>query len=736
MENLYLFFVVVLFTLAITDLIVGVSNDAVNFLNSAIGSKVAPKKIIFLVASIGIFVGATFSSGMMEIARKGIFNPEFFFFSDIMVIFLAVMIADIIILDLFNTLGMPTSTTVSIVFELLGAAVIVSILKLVQSGENIALLGDYINTDKALAIISGILLSVVVAFSVGALVQYISRVLFSFNYHARLKYIGSIWVGFALTGLSYFLLVKGLKGASFVSDSFLSWVKENTFLLIGGSFLFWTVTMQLIATFTRWNILKFVVLFGTFALAMAFAGNDLVNFIGVPIAGFESFMRWKTTNLAPNEFNMAFLKEPVRTDTYLLVIAGVIMIITLLFSKKAQTVTETEVNLGRQAEGAERFSPNAASRFLVTLSIQTGNVVNRVVPARLKQLINSNFTPALKKENDAPAFDLIRASVNLTMASVLISFATSLKLPLSTTYVSFMVAMGTSLADRAWDRESAVYRISGVLSVIGGWFITAFVAFSIAAIFALLIFKFELPAVIALVILAFVAILRNFFSHKKKSQTRNKAKLFPIHKNLSQAEMFAEQQQLLIHTYQKLNEGYKRALDGLISGKKNLLRRSEIELKELKKDYINLRLSSYSIIQNTELKNETKGEIIIDLFDAMQDVTQSLEFISSESRNHVLNSHKNLLDNQVMTLRILKELMHDYYTLLENAIRNPKGNLVSTDELRAKIHKFKLDHINRIKEQEISPKNHNLYLYILLETDDLIVDSHRMFKLLNQFKEE
>ncbi len=736
MENIYLFFVVVLFVLAITDLVVGVSNDAVNFLNSAIGSKVAPKKIIFLVASIGIFVGATFSSGMMEIARKGIFNPEFFYFSDIMVIFLAVMITDIILLDLFNTLGMPTSTTVSIVFELLGAAVIVSILKLIEQEESIALLGDYINTDKALAIISGIVLSVVIAFSVGAIVQYISRVLFSFNYHPRLKFIGSIWTGFALTGLSYFLIFKGLKGASFVSEDFLSWVQENTLLLIGGSFVFWTILMQLIVSLTNWNILRFVVLFGTFALAMAFAGNDLVNFIGVPIAGFESFMSWRGSGQSPNEFSMAFLSEPVKTDTLLLVIAGIIMIVTLLFSKKAQSVTETEVNLGRQSDGAERFSPNAGSRFLVSMALQVGNVVEKVIPSKFKEFIQLSFSPRKSSENDPPAFDLVRASVNLTMASVLISFATSLKLPLSTTYVSFMVAMGTSLSDRAWDRESAVFRISGVLSVIGGWFITAMVAFSLAGLFAFFIFRFDLPAVIILVLVAFVAIFRNFFSHRKKSKEKNKAKLFPVGEKLSDREILYEQQQLAIHTFQKLNEGYKRALDGLITENRALLRKSGKEITSLKNDYLNLRLSSHSILSNAQFRSEQKGELLINLFDAMQDVTQSLEFISKESTNHVFNSHKQLLNEQTQALRKLKELMHEYFTRLEKSIQDPNGKHIQLDELKCTIKDLKKQQVVTLKQEQISPKNHNLYLSILLETDDLITDSCRMYKIIKQFEEE
>ena len=380
MPDLYLIIVVLLFVLAISDLVVGVSNDAVNFLNSAIGSKVASRKVIMIVASIGIFVGATFSSGMMEIARKGIFNPSFFYFSDIMIIFLAVMLTDIILLDLFNTFGMPTSTTVSIVFEILGAAVAVAVLKILIAGDSLATLSDYINSSGAIAIISGIFLSVAIAFVVGAIVMFFSRTLFSFHYRKRMSWVGSLWSGIALSALSYFLVFKGAKGASFMSDDFIYWISENIAKLLLLSVVFWTIIMQILVSVFKQNILRIVVLFGTFSLAMAFAGNDLVNFIGVPIAGFESFRAWSGTGTNPDTYGMEILAQPVQTNTFLLLMAGLIMIVTLWLSDKAKSVTETEVNLARQSDGLERFEPNSLSKGIVRFSRTMGEKVLTMIP--------------------------------------------------------------------------------------------------------------------------------------------------------------------------------------------------------------------------------------------------------------------------------------------------------------------------------------------------------------------
>ena len=467
METFYLLIVVVLVGLAATDLVVGVSNDAVNFLNSAIGSKVATYKIIMIVAGAGIFIGATFSSGMMEIARKGIFNPQYFSFAEIMILFAAVMITDILLLDFFSTFGLPTSTTVSIVFELLGASVLLALVKVNTNGEPLSEVATYINTSKALQIIVGILLSAVIAFVVGLIVQYISRTLLTFHYHKTIKSWGAIWGGLAMSLLTYFLLIKGIKGAGFVSGDSIHWIGDNALILIGASLVFWAGIFQLLIAFGI-NILKWIVMFGTFSFAMAFSGNDLVNFIGVPIAGLESYLIWKDSGVPANEFMMNVLSEPVRTNTWWLLAAGFIMVVTLWISKKARTVVETQVDLGRQAAGDERFEPTALARALVRSGRVIGSSLESLLPRTTRRKINVSYRPVGVPEDPEVAFDLVRASVNLTVAAMLISFATSLKLPLSTTYVSFMVAMGASLAHRARDCESAVYRVSGVVNVVAG----------------------------------------------------------------------------------------------------------------------------------------------------------------------------------------------------------------------------------------------------------------------------
>jgi len=519
METVFILLIVVLVILAISDLVVGVSNDAVNFLNSAIGSKAAPFWVIMIVASFGIVFGATFSSGMMEVARKSIFHPEMFSFTNIMIIFLAVMLTDIILLDTFNTFGLPTSTTVSIVFELLGAAVAVAILKIADSEAGLSSLGEYINSGKALLIIAGILLSVVVAFTIGAIIQFLVRIIFSFNYEKSYKYYGALWGGIAITAITYFILIKGSKGASFMNDDIKLWIKTNTLQIIIISFIAWTIVLKFFQLFTKVNILKMIILVGTFALAMAFAGNDLVNFIGVPLAGVKSYETWQAAGgIDPDGFSMAVLSAKVKTPTLYLLIAGLIMVLALWFSKKAKSVTATEINLSKQDAGYEKFESSIFSRYIVRQSIRVSNALNYIVPQKIQKSINNRFVPFDKDDSsNGSAFDLVRASVNLTVASILISFATSLKLPLSTTYVTFMVAMGTSLADGAWGRESAVYRVSGVMTVIGGWFFTAFIAFTVAFLVALSIYYLGFTMVPVYIILAVFILIKSKSVHKNRS---------------------------------------------------------------------------------------------------------------------------------------------------------------------------------------------------------------------------
>ena len=525
MENIYILMIIALVALAAIDLVVGVSNDAVNFLNSAIGSKVVSMRTIMIVASLGIAIGAIFSSGMMEVARKGIFNPGEFYFNEIMIIFMAVMVTDVLLLDFFNTLGMPTSTTVSIVFELLGAAVAMAVIKIMTAeDESLANLSQYINTEKAVLIISGIFLSVVVAFSIGAIVQYLSRLFLSFNFEQKPKIYGALFSGIALTAITYFIFMKGLKGTSYYADIKGS-LEGNETMIIAIAFLIWTSLSYFLTVVLKFNLYKIIITVGTFALALAFAGNDLVNFIGVPMAAWNSYEAWSVSGVSANEFSMEVLAGKVPTPSLFLFIAGMIMVVTLWFSSKARKVAATEVNLARQSEGHERFEPNAMSRIIVRSSLGLMNTISAVIPNGIKQGIERKFDKPVvnlpkNKSYELPAFDAVRASTNLMVAGILISIATSYNLPLSTTYVTFMVAMGTSLADRAWDRESAVYRVAGVLNVIGGWFFTAFVAFLTAGIFTYLIHLGGITAVGLILLLVLVLLAKNYIRHRKEEKEK------------------------------------------------------------------------------------------------------------------------------------------------------------------------------------------------------------------------
>lgn len=517
MPDFYLFAVMLLFALALLDLSVGVSNDAVNFLNSAIGSRVASREVILFIAGVGILCGALSSSGMMEVARKGIFNPELFSFREVMIIFLAVMIADVILLDLFNTFGLPTSTTVSIVFELLGASVIVALLAVMGDGGADSLLA-YINARQALLIISGIFLSIGVAFSVGAGVQFLSRLLFGFEaHHGRAARL--LWCACALTILSGFLFTKVLRGATFMPESAVAFTTTHlplVLLVMGAGWVLVVLLLERLAI----EPLRVVVLAGTFALAMAFASNDLVNFIGVPLAGLGSWEAWQGSGLAPDMLQMDALREPVRGAGGWLFAAGMVMVATLWLSAKARSVTETEVNLARQHEGSERFQPGPAAHGIVRAFLLLARGVQRVFPAAVQQQVARRFQRASGGvvSEDAPAFDLIRASVNLAVAATLIAIATSLKLPLSTTYVSFMVAMGSSLADGAWGRASAAHRVSGVLTVVGGWFLTAAAAFAGAATVAFVIHRFALGGLLAMALLVVFALVHSSRVHRRRCE--------------------------------------------------------------------------------------------------------------------------------------------------------------------------------------------------------------------------
>ena len=742
-ENIYFFMIIALAVLAVTDLIVGVSNDAVNFLNSAIGSKAISFKTIMIVASIGIAFGAVSSSGMMEVARKGIFNPSEFVFAEIMIIFMAVMITDILLLDFFNTLGMPTSTTVSIVFELLGAAVAISLVKIYAGDGNFTHLTDYINTDKAAEIILGILLSVVIAFTIGAFVQFFTRVLLSFKFENKPKWVGAIFGGMAITAIIYFILIKGLKGTSIITPETSMFISDNPEIFILGNFILWFTLSWAVTRFLSWNIYVIIRILGTFALAMAFAGNDLVNFIGVPLAAYESFVSWSNSGQLASEFNMQGLSVSVQTPTYLLLASGVVMVVTLWFSSKAKNVVKTSVDLSRQDEGDERFEPNFLSRQIVKFSIKASDNLNGLIPTTLQKRINVQFEKPTSyaqkaKIKDLPAFDLIRASVNLMVASVLISLATSLKLPLSTTYVTFMVAMGSSLADRAWGSESAVYRVAGVLNVIGGWFFTAIVAFVASALTAYIIHLGGIYAIGALLIFAFVLIGKNYISHTKKLKESKEEEKLERAESSSVQGVIEESAKNIANVVKRTSKIYSNTINGLAKQDLNLLKKNKKQGSKLATEIEDLRNHTFYFIKNLEEAHIGASNFYINAMGHLTDISQSLEYIGKVSHKHVNNNHKKLKYNQIKELKQidnkLAEILENTSNAFEERSFEKIGNILNNkQELYDLVsQKIKLQ-VERTRTEESSPKNTTLYFSILLETKDLMTAT---MNLLEQYYKE
>ena len=741
MGDPYILMLVALAVLAIVDLVVGVSNDAVNFLNSAIGSKAISVRNIMIIASIGVFFGAITSSGMMEVARKGIFNPNMFMFQDIMFIFMAVMITDILLLDIFNSLGMPTSTTVSIVFELLGAAVCISLIKIsANDSQTIADIWNYINHKKAIQIINGILLSVVVAFSVGAIVQFFSRLIYSFNFEKRATYINALFGGFAITAITYFIIIKGMKGTPFYSDV-KHLIEGNTVLIIAGSFVVWSLISQILIKAFKVNVLKLIIGIGTFSLAMAFSGNDLVNFVGVPIAAWNSYQAWEVSGVAADAFSMGILAKKVPSNVWLLLIAGGIMVITLWTSSKAQNVIKTGIDLSRQGEGHEKFKPNPLSRIAVRSAMTINKGLSFVLPKSTINFIDSKFQkPVIElpkdKTYELPAFDLVRASVNLIVAGILISIATSMKLPLSTTYVTFMVAMGTSLADRAWGRESAVYRVAGVINVIGGWFLTAITAFLAAALVAYLI---SWHIVMIPILLAVVAILigRNTLIHRKKSKEVKKQVFIERSELITINGVIEESADHISEVATRVNKLYTNVVNDLANHDLNKLRKTDKHVGKLNDEIDELKDGVFYFIKSLDETSVQASRFYIMVLGYLQDVAQSISYISRASYKHVNNNHKNLKKGQ---LKDLKQIDIELTSLLEkvsNVFQNRSFDdldviLVEKQELFNDVSSSIEKQVARIRTDETSPKNTTLYFSVLLETKDLI---SALMSLLQTYEE-
>ncbi|MFL0353111.1 inorganic phosphate transporter [Xanthomarina sp. GH4-25] len=738
MDNIYLLMIIALAILAIADLVVGVSNDAVNFLNSAIGSKAISFKTIMIVASVGVAVGAVFSSGMMEVARKGIFNPHEFMFNEIMIIFMAVMITDILLLDFFNSVGMPTSTTVSIVFELLGASVAMALIKIGHDGGGLVDVINYINTTKAAEIIIGILLSVVVAFSIGAFVQYIARVLLSFNFERKAKWVGALFGGVALTSITYFIFMKGLKGTSYAKQTFdiingetiSHYLETHVLLIVSVSMIFWSLLSFLFISVFKTNIYKLIILVGTFALALAFAGNDLVNFIGVPIAGWQSYVAWADSGVSAELFSMGFLADKVPTPTYLLVAAGLIMVVTLWFSSKAKDVVKTSLDLSSQEDTKERFQPNFLSRGFVRIAMLSSQMSSYILPESWQAKIEKQFEKpviTLKRDKtfEMPAFDLVRAAVNLMVAAVLISIATSMKLPLSTTYVTFMVAMGTSLADRAWGAESAVYRVAGVLNVIGGWFFTAIIAFSAAALVAYLL-NLNLPIMFPILLLAAIGlIVRNYVAHNKKTKESNAEDSLRRAESSSVQGVIHESAENIANVVKRSNRIYSNAIVGLARQDLSLLKKSKKQVVKLTNEVDDLRDNIFYFIKNLDESSIGASNFYINVLGYLQDMTQSLEYIAKVSHKHIHNNHKKLKFSQIKELKEVDErfelFFNNTYKAFDSRSFEEIGIILTRKKEIISLVSDKIQkQVERTRTEESSPKNTTLYFSLLLETRDLL----------------
>ncbi len=748
METIFLGIIVFIFLLAIFDLVVGVSNDAVNFLNSAIGAKAASFKLVISIAAIGILCGAIMSNGMMEIARHGMFQPENFYFQELMCIFLAVMVTDVVLLDIFNSLGMPTSTTVSMVFELLGGAFIIALIKI--AGDETGLLGfeDLINTEKALSVIFGIFLSVAIAFFFGTLVQYISRLIFTFNYTGRLKYTIGLFGGIAATAIIYFMVIKGMKDSAFMTAENKAWVQEYTPQMMAVCFIFFTLLMQILH-WCKVNVFKIIVLMGTFALAMAFAGNDLVNFIGVPLASLDSYMDFTTNgNGDPWGYLMGSLNGPAKTPLLFLIAAGIIMVTALITSKKAHNVIKTSVDLSRQDEGDEMFGSSAVARSMVRNTVNASANIARFIPASVLAWADKRFSKDVMIMENGAAFDLVRASVNLVLAGLLIALGTSLKLPLSTTYVTFMVAMGTSLADRAWSRDSAVFRITGVLSVIGGWFITAGAAFTIALVVTLIMYYGGVIGMFIMIGVAiFILIRSNRAFAKKAKSTQGKDDLFARlmasqdkderwvllrqHVNNTHVDLM----NFTIDTYTLMTDGFiNEDLKSLRKAVNNIDNQKELLKKLRRKEIIGLRKIDHflAVEKNTWFHLGTNS---------CEQMLYCMKRIAEPCKEHVDNNFKPISERATKEFIPLRAELVGLFERARDVLVNGEYDKADAirkegDQLSSKISVLRKQQMNRIQEHTTNIKTAMVYLNMLQESQELISTWRHLLRAERMFQSE
>ena len=743
--DIFTVLIIILFATAVVDLIVGVSNDAVNFLNSAVGSRAASFRTILVVASLGVLLGSTFSSGMMEIARNGLFNPGYFTFREVIYIFLAVMLTDIILLDIYNDFGLPTSTTVSLVFEILGAAFIAGILTSLGNDMSWAAIkfGDIINFSSAITIVTGIFLSIFLAFFIGGGIQHISRILFTFSLKDSLRQYGAIFSGLSITTIVYFLLIKGAKGSSFISDAQVTWVMDNAWTINFVSLVLWSIFIQMMMWWTDINPLRIVVLLGTFALAMAFAGNDMVNFIGVAVGGYIAFQSWASSDADPEHYNMGVLSQKFATPTWILLIAGFIMIITLWTNAKSRKVTDTEVSLGRQEEGDEKFRSTWVSRLMVGAVIYIGRFIQWVVPASVSESLTKRFVKQAEDEKaiDKPSFDLVRASVNLLVSSVLIAFGTSRKLPLSTTFVTFMVAMGSSFADQAWGRESAVYRVAGVMNVIAGWLVTAVIAFTSSALLVFILYKTGVPGVFVLVGLAAFLLVRSHvvFARKEKEEASTNRIFSSDLKSLSQA--IEESRDVTVKNLELAKKVYAASIEALAKEKKNTIAKSLEKIKELRQQNNKLQSKIIKYVRKMPKRDLAAGRLYILMFDYMQDLYQSVQLISESIIDHLDNFHSQPSKEYLKKSDEVEKTLSGYMALVCDEIgASSFQNFEKVKQLYDILAVLITQNIDReiveIQKGEVGNRIGLLQMKLLLETQDILNTVHRMYTLYHDYHKQ
>lgn len=747
MEIVYFSFIVFLFMLAVFDLVVGVSNDAVNFLNSAIGAKVARFRTILIIASIGVFVGATMSNGMMDIARHGIFQPQMFSFNDLLCIFLAVMVTDVVLLDVFNTLGMPTSTTVSMVFELLGGTFILSLLKIATDETGLLGFADLLNTDKALSVILGIFLSVAVAFIFGTVVQWLSRLIFTFNYTSKLKWKIGLFGGIATTCILYFALLKGLKDSSFMTPEYNAWIKENTMYLVGGCFVVSTVLMQ-VFHWCKINVFKIVIFMGTFALALAFAGNDLVNFVGVPLAAYSAYQDFAANGAGQADtFMMSSLNESAKTPFIFLFLSGVVMVYALATSKKAQNVVKTSVDLSRQDEGEEMFGSSRVARSIVRGANNVNEFFSKYTPKPLVRWIDARFNKDEAILAQGAAFDLVRASINLVLSGLLIALGTSLKLPLSTTYVTFIVAMGSSLADRAWSRESAVFRIMGVLNVIGGWFLTAGIAFSACALVTIAMYYGGAVVMALFVFVAVFILIKSNFSTKRKDETDYEEQLFKGIMNakdkaecwgLLKKHVCATQQEMLDFVWKTYEDVVNGFVDEDLKTLRRAVKRIDAEKSRRKKLRQRELVGMRRIDKRISLEKNTWFHLASNSGEQM---LYCLKRMSEPCKEHVDNNFNPLSRECIEEILPVKKKIVDYLMRSERIVEDRDYEHIDALLAEEEAYKQQLSEMRRAQEDRIQMdlsqglKVSLVYLNLLQETQELLSDLRHYLRAFKRFQQ-